>query len=97
MENVPSWHENRRLMFGIPMQFSPELTTHERPYVHHVLVYLCAAPLADGEVGVSMPCEELPDNAAACRSGLLVGAWAIGGEVSLNNNNKSWSLYLKGN
>ncbi len=59
------------------------LTTHERPYVHHVLVYLCAAPLNDGEVGVSRACDDLPENAGACRSGLLVGAWAIGGEVQI--------------
>ncbi len=65
------------------MQFSPELTTHERPYVHHALVYLCAAPLTAGEVGVSMPCGMLPENASECRAGLLVGAWAIGGEVQI--------------
>lgn len=49
-----------------------------------MLVYLCSQPLANEEVGNSAPCHILNNNINRCRNvaGLLVGAWAVGGEVS---------------
>ena len=64
------------------LQFSPILTSHPRQYVHHILIYLCTNPLTPEEVDVSVPCNELPSNANECRGQLLIGAWAVGGEVS---------------
>lgn len=69
-------------VYVIPLQFSPILTDHPRTYVHHVLTYLCSSPLEDDEVGLSVPCDQLPARVNQCRGQLLVGAWAVGGDVS---------------
>ena len=50
------------------------------PYVHHLLVYLC-----DGLDGVNLsnegPCDSADRRIRQCLSELLIGAWAVGGDV----------------
>ena len=64
-------------------QVSPTITPNMRDYVHHMLVYLCPAPLDPADVGESTPCHNISDALSNCFSGLLIGAWAVGGEVSI--------------
>lgn len=61
------------------------ITPHPTTFVHHMLVYLCDRPLDSLDVGVSGPCNNIDEDVGACRGGLLVGAWAVGGEVGLTN------------
>lgn len=59
------------------------MTPHAHPFVHHILAYLCSSPLPMESVGVSAPCRMLGVSVSECRDlGALVGAWAVGGEVS---------------
>lgn len=46
-----------------------------------MLVYLCTDPLNPANVGESGPCHTVSDAVSDCRGGLLIGAWAVGGEV----------------
>lgn len=52
-------------------------------FVHHILIYLCSEPLSNENVDVSMRCNDLVREVNVCRNtrGLLIGAWAVGGEV----------------
>ena len=52
-----------------------------------MLVYLCPAPLDPADVGESAPCHNISDALGNCFSGLLIGGWAVGGEVSILCNN----------
>ena len=46
-----------------------------------MLVYLCRDPLSAGDVGASDSCRAVDDDVSVCLRGLLIGAWAVGGEV----------------
>ena len=48
-----------------------------------MVIYLCPHPLDASLVGVGGPCFDVHQNIAGCLGGLLVGAWAVGGEVSV--------------
>ena len=61
-----------------PFQTSPIITENNEEYVHHFLVYLCPP----GQVVTTGSCGNLNESAQACRDSTLVGAWAVGGEVS---------------
>ena len=62
-------------------QFSPIITPGNEPYLHHVLVYICDG--LDGvDITVEGPCSSADQRIQRCLSELLVGAWAVGGEVS---------------
>ena len=50
-----------------------------------MLIYLCPYALDEDLVGESGPCEEVHQNVSNCRNGIPFGAWAVGGEVSLND------------
>lgn len=65
-------------------KFSAVITPHASSFVHHMIVYLCTAPLTEDEVGVSEPCNDISDESGVsiCRRASLFGAWAVGGEVS---------------
>ena len=59
-----------------------------RAYVHHMLVYLCITPLDSSNVGESGSCDGDAGVSSAvrrCLSGLLIAAWAVGGEVFVHN------------
>ena len=50
-------------------------------YVHHLLIHSCDT--LDGvDLTQGAPCPSVDRRVAACRSGPIVGAWAIGGKVS---------------
>ena len=66
------------------MQTSPQITPHTRSFVHHMLIYICSYALDPSLVGVGGPCNEVHENITEClRGGYLIGAWAVGGEVSI--------------
>ena len=64
------------------MQTSPLITPHARSFVHHMLIYFCPYALDPSLVGVGGPCNQVHQNISGCQAGLLIGAWAVGGEVS---------------
>ena len=64
------------------LQYSPLIVDDNSAYVHHMLVYICAT-LNETEVNDSAPCfGGVGESLNECRSGELIGAWAVGGEVS---------------
>ena len=71
-------------LVDICMQISPEITPHASSFVHHMLVYLCPTQLGltEEHVGLSGHCHTLPRNVGGCLAGLLIGGWAVGGDVS---------------
>ena len=67
--------------FYVCMQFAPIISPGSEPYVHHLLIYVC-----DGLDGLDLTteqgaCDTLDQRIRSCVGGLLVGAWAVGGEV----------------
>ena len=72
-------------LVDICMQISPEITPHASSFVHHMLVYLCPTQLGltEEHVGLSGHCQTLPDIVRGCLVGLLIGGWAVGGDVSV--------------
>ena len=51
--------------------------------MHHLVVYVC-----DGLDGLDLeaeqgPCNSINSTIRSCLTGLLIGAWAVGGEVSV--------------
>ena len=69
----------------IILQLSPIITEGNEAHVHHLVIYLCSG-LNDTYVGTSGVCTEaIGDEVNTCRGGTIIGAWTIGGEVSLNN------------
>ena len=68
-------------------QYTPIISPNEFQYVHHLLVYLCDS-LDATDVGASAPCgEAVGATVSQCRTGELIAAWAVGGDVC---NNKHW-------
>ena len=65
------------------LQTSPRITPHARSFVHHMLIYFCPYALDASLVGVGGPCSEVHPNITGCLLGLSIGAWAVGGEVSI--------------
>ena len=62
-------------------QFAPVISPGSEPYVHHLLIYAC-----DGLDGIDLTtgqgaCHTLDQRIRRCLNGLLIGAWAVGGEV----------------
>ena len=58
------------------------ITPGNEKYVHHLLVYLC-----DGLDGVELdeggPCATVDPRIQQCLTRTLIGAWAVGGEVTI--------------
>ena len=51
-------------------------------HVHHLLIYLCNT-INDTHVGNGGDCDgDVADEVEECRGGILIAAWAVGGEVS---------------
>ena len=71
-------------LVDICMQISPEITPHASSFVHHMLLYLCPTQLGltEEHVGLSGPCHTL-SSVRGCLAGLLIGGWAVGGDVSV--------------
>ena len=68
------------------MQYSPRITPTNTAFVHHIIVYLCGA-LVNVTEGQSSPCVGAAGvSLDECRLGVVLGGWAIGGEVSINTN-----------
>ena len=68
-------------------QYTPIISPNEFQYVHHLLVYLCDT-LNATDVGASAPCGvAVGATVSLCRTGELIAAWAVGGDVC---NNKHW-------
>ncbi len=65
------------------IQISPVIAPHVREYVHHMLVYLCTLPLSSvGQAGSCFSFNEVTYDLLSCTlNGLLIAAWAVGGEV----------------
>ena len=64
------------------VQISPAITPHARSFVHHILAYLCPNTLQPSDVGMSRPCHQINESLRSCYVGVLIGAWAVGGDVS---------------
>ena len=65
------------------MQFSPRITHTHTSFVHHITVYLCGA-LVNVPEGQSSRCVGAAGiTLDECRLGVVLGGWAIGGEVSI--------------
>ena len=57
---------------------SPLVDEGNEAHVHHMLIYLC------DELNTTAPdglCHDVDESLSNCFSGLLIAAWAIGGEV----------------
>ena len=68
------------------MQFGPVIPSSSVRYVHHILVYLCSN-LDHTHVGASSECDNANIDIGLCRrGGILIAAWAVGGEVSAKLN-----------
>ena len=54
-------------------------------YVHHILIFLCHDPIDEQELGDSGPCFDgsVGRTVATCTGSELIGAWAVGGQVSI--------------
>ena len=65
----------------LSLQFSPEISS-ESGYVHHVLLYICAA-LNHTFVGASGVCDDTHLAIQSCRGSEVIAGWAVGGTVSL--------------
>lgn len=66
------------------LQFSPAISKNSSRYVHHILIYLCTN-LNHTHVGASVECDNANAAISLCwGGGTLIGAWAVGGEVSGN-------------
>lgn len=50
--------------------------------MHHVIVYLCRDVLSEADVGLSQECDKLPASNRDCQLEIVLGGWAVGGEVS---------------
>ena len=62
-------------------QIAPYITEGNTAFVHHVLVYLCLG-LNDAVVGQGTECDSAHIDIHECRADSLIGAWAVGGNVS---------------
>ena len=65
-------------------KISPVITHHARDFVHHILIYVCTTPLNESSLSESGPCDTQPSDVQNCRRGLIIGGWAVGGEVYTN-------------
>ncbi len=66
------------------MQTTPNIDPVNTANVHHFLIYECDS-LNNSHVGFSAPCNiEGPtgNEVSACRGGVLLAGWAVGGRVS---------------
>ncbi len=62
------------------LQQSPFLSPHEREYAHHIVACICPSIQ---NVNYSGDCAVgAPDDVKLCRSTEVLGAWAVGGQVS---------------
>ena len=58
------------------------MTEGNDAHVHHLVVYLCTG-LNDTHVGSGGDCfEGVGNELRECEGGLVIAAWAVGGEVS---------------
>ena len=58
------------------------MTEGNEAHVHHLLVYLCSS-VNETHVGNGGDCDsEVSNDVSECRNGLIIAAWAVGGEVS---------------
>ncbi|CAI8042465.1 DBH-like monooxygenase protein 1 homolog, partial [Geodia barretti] len=68
-------------------KFSPRVTKGNDAHVHHLLVYLCDS-LNETHVGNGGSCRDgVANEVVECRSGVLIAAWAVGGETFVYPNN----------
>ena len=52
-------------------------------HVHHLLIYLCSS-VNETRLGIGGDCDGgVADDSRECPGGLVIAAWAVGGEVSL--------------
>ena len=67
----------------LKLQFSPDISLESAPYVHHILIYLCDV-LDHTNAGASSECDNAHINIGICRgTGVIIAAWAVGGNVRL--------------
>ena len=57
-----------------------------------MVIYLCNELNTTAPDG---PCHDVDDSFFNCFSGLLIGAWAVGGEVSIYYNQISYQTVIK--
>ncbi|CAI8042462.1 DBH-like monooxygenase protein 1 homolog, partial [Geodia barretti] len=82
--------ENIRDQTRYITKFGPVVTEGNEAHVHHLLIYLCEG-VNDTHVGNGGECEDgVPEAVSACRSGILVAAWAVGGEVFVYPDNVAY-------
>lgn len=85
-ENMPPF------TIAIISQYTTAITPGSEPFVHHMLIYLCPASESDRQVD-SGNCEAeeegdstlISEATEKCRHGILIAAWAVGGEVYIYN------------
>ena len=59
------------------------MTEGNEAHVHHLIIYLCSS-VNETHVGNGGECDSSvgSDIVEVCRNGLIIAAWAVGGEVS---------------
>ena len=58
------------------------MTEGNEAHAHHLLIYLCTGVTED-HVGNGGSCDgDVAREVQECRGGVLIAAWAVGGEVS---------------
>ena len=71
------------MFFFYSLQFSPQITPTNIPFVHHIIVYLCGV-LVNVTEGQSSECVGTAGSTLdECRQGTSLGGWAVGGGVSV--------------
>ena len=60
------------------LQVSPLVDEGNEAHVHHMLIYLCDELNTTEPDG---PCDDVSESLRNCLSGILIGGWAVGGEV----------------
>ncbi|CAI8042458.1 DBH-like monooxygenase protein 1 homolog [Geodia barretti] len=82
--------ENIRNQTRYVTKFSPVVTEGNEAHVHHLLVYVCDS-INDTHLGNGGVCEDgVPEAVAACRNGVIIAAWAVGGETFVYPNNVAY-------
>ena len=61
------------------IQIAPIIPEQNRPFVHHMLVFICPR---DSTIETDGICDEIANSFFGCFGGQIISAWAVGGEVS---------------
>ena len=72
-------------------QYEPYLDKGNEGMVHHLIVYECGGNFTEDDLGVGINCFNYSNMPfTRCRSGSLLGGWAIGAEVGVEFDDVEW-------